>query len=86
MCFPQAPTPGSNEAIEEGCTCPVLSNNKGKGTGLTDDDGNLLFWKSADCPLHGTGLKLAYIDELSHTSNADYLAEDVSPNPSNYVE
>lgn len=71
-----SPSPGSNEAIEQGCTCPVLSNNKGKGTGLKDHDGNLLFWKFSDCPLHGTGLKLAQNGQLSHTQNADYLVND----------
>lgn len=72
---PLIPYPGSNEAIEKGCTCPVLSNNRGKGTGLKDNDGNLLFWKSSDCPLHSLGLKLAQNPQLSHTQNDDYLVD-----------
>lgn len=40
--------PGSDEAIEAGCTCPVLDNAHGEGRG----DGT--FWISGDCPIHGT--------------------------------
>lgn len=40
------PNPGSDEAIEQGCSCPVLDNNNGKGLG----DGT--FWFSGDCPVH----------------------------------
>ncbi len=36
------PTPGSDEAVEQGCTCPVL-DNRGRVTE---------FWISADCHLH----------------------------------
>lgn len=42
------PNPGSDEAIELGCTCPVLDNGHGHGAyGQTD-----LFWNNGDCPLH----------------------------------
>ncbi len=41
------PNPGSKEAQDQGCTCPVLDNNHGKGVGG-------LFWMNSDCPLHGT--------------------------------
>ena len=37
--------PGSDKAIELGCTCPVLDNGHGRGSGP--------FWKTVDCPLHG---------------------------------
>lgn len=40
------PNPGSKEAQDEGCTCPVLDNNHGKGV-------NGSFWMNGDCPLHG---------------------------------
>jgi hypothetical protein len=40
------PNPGSDEAVNQGCTCPVLDN--GRGLGLPG--GN--FWFSEDCPLH----------------------------------
>lgn len=37
------PNPGTQEAIDACCTCPVWD----------DEDGNLKFWMRADCPLHG---------------------------------
>jgi hypothetical protein len=45
------PTPGSDEAIAQGCTCPVLDN--GRGRGAYQVDGKWQFWINADCPLHG---------------------------------
>ncbi len=42
------PSPGSREAIEQGCGCPVLDNYHGKGFGNPPK-----FWINADCPLHG---------------------------------
>nr|DAE07572.1 MAG TPA: hypothetical protein [Podoviridae sp. ctnCN2] len=41
------PNPGSDEAIEQGCICPVLDNNHGQGTGEN------YWWITRDCPLHG---------------------------------
>lgn len=41
------PNPGSPQAVDRGCTCPVLDN----GHGRPRPDGN--FWISKDCPLHG---------------------------------
>lgn len=46
------PNPGSNEALDKGCTCPVLDNGHGNGVLW---DGELSFWINAECPLHGTG-------------------------------
>lgn len=43
------PNPGSDEALDQGCRCPVLDNNHGEGS----DWGPGKFWRSADCPLHG---------------------------------
>lgn len=51
----EMPNPGSDEARELGCTCPVLDNAYGKGDavfGYTDDDGNPCFWINEKCPLH----------------------------------
>lgn len=42
-----SPLPGSEEAIEKGCRCPVIDNHYGKGNSLGQ------FWISGDCPLHG---------------------------------
>ena len=41
---PYVPNPGSNEAIELGCICPVLDNNHGRGSGP--------FWYTEGCPVH----------------------------------
>lgn len=53
-----APNPGSRKAIAQGCTCPVLDNAHGRGAwgGRRDDNGHLLFWRNADCPLHARDL------------------------------
>lgn len=40
------PNPGSDEAIDQGCCCPVLDNGHGKNRG----DGN--FWINDNCKLH----------------------------------
>jgi len=46
------PNPGSDEAIAQGCTCPVLDNAHGRGAwGSSGEDA--VFWMNADCPLHG---------------------------------
>jgi hypothetical protein len=47
------PNPGSPEAIEKGCECPVIDNVHGRGSGHYADDGSPLFWISGDCKLHG---------------------------------
>lgn len=44
--------PGSKEAINKGCKCPVLDNNHGEGFGGIGDDA--LFYMSGDCPIHTT--------------------------------
>lgn len=43
------PTPGSDEAIKMGCTCPVMDNAHGKGF-IWDNE--LCFIYNADCPVH----------------------------------
>ena len=53
---PDAPTPdpnpGSDEARELGCRCPVLDNAHGRGAWGTSGD-DAVFWTSETCPLHG---------------------------------
>jgi len=39
--------PGSDDALDKGCTCPVLENNHGHGNHLGSYTMNM------DCPLHG---------------------------------
>lgn len=43
--------PGSEAALREGCTCPVIDNHYGRG--VDRGNGKTDYWRSADCPLHG---------------------------------
>jgi len=38
------PNPGSVEAYERGCICPILDNEYGRGRGP--------WWYNAGCPVH----------------------------------
>lgn len=50
----EAPNPGSDAAVAAGCTCPRMDNARGRGAmGTSGDDA--VFWKAAECPLHGSG-------------------------------
>ena len=43
------PNPGSREAQEMGCICPVIDNHYGRGVPV---DGKRQFWMVEECPLH----------------------------------
>lgn len=45
--------PGSTEAVDAGCTCPVFDNRKGRGK-WKDANGVTVWVISGDCPLHGS--------------------------------
>lgn len=45
------PNPGSKEAIEQVCTCPVVDNHYGKGVPWGDE---VQFWYTQGCPVHKT--------------------------------
>ena len=45
------PNPGSREALARGCVCPVLDNGHGRGYGRWE--GETVFVRRYDCPLHG---------------------------------
>jgi len=47
---PKTPNPGSDEAIELGCICPVMDNHHGRGS----RGDNNLFWVTSNCPIHTT--------------------------------
>jgi len=49
--------PGSDEALDAGCQCPVLDNGHGAGCGQFGEDGRPLFWINEECPIHGKGAK-----------------------------
>jgi hypothetical protein len=44
------PNPGSQAAIDKGCTCAVMDNHHGRGVQMRD--GNVNYWISGDCPVH----------------------------------
>ena len=47
----EMPNPGSKAAIAQGCTCPVMDNNR--GAGVPNGHGNPpVFWYSSDCVVH----------------------------------
>ena len=43
------PTPGSREAVHQGCQCAVMDNHHGKGFPW---GGTTSFWITQGCPLH----------------------------------
>ena len=43
------PNPGSEAAVRNGCTCPVMDNHFGKGVPSSD---GVQFWHTEGCPLH----------------------------------
>lgn len=47
--------PGSNDAVLNGCRCPMLDNNYGEGR-------NGLFITNEDCPMHGVPV----VDNRAH--------------------
>ena len=62
-------TPGSDAAVEDGCTCPVLDNAHGKGCGYTTQDGEPVYIVSDACKLHGAAEKfpddMGFVRDLS---------------------
>jgi hypothetical protein len=50
------PNPGSPEAVEKGCLCPVMDNHGGKGFQMGEENGTM-FWMVRKCPLHGNGME-----------------------------
>jgi len=49
----KVPNPGSDKAIDGGCTCPVLDNEHGRGY---YGDGKTFVYRM-DCPMHGKTLE-----------------------------
>lgn len=43
--------PGSDAAVERGCTCPVLDNRH--VAGAWEFEGEAHYWLAETCPLHG---------------------------------
>jgi len=53
---PPTPAPGSPEALNAGCVCPVMDNSFGRGAYLGQVAGKrcTLYITNAGCPLHGS--------------------------------
>ena len=64
------PNPGSAEAVDQGCTCPIIDNNYGKG--YLGQKG--IFVQFDDCPLHGGFIK-AHLKSLKPTEYVEYEKE-----------
>lgn len=50
----ELPNPGSTEAIDAGCQCPVIDNCHGRGWkgGMKDSSGQTMFVYNLECPVH----------------------------------
>lgn len=46
----EPPAPGSDEAVAQGCECPILDNARGQGFMYA---GKKSYWISGACPMHG---------------------------------
>ena len=49
-----APNPGSDLAIDMGCTCPILDNGHGRGAWWGTKE-KTAFWIDESCVIHGKG-------------------------------
>jgi len=61
---PDFPAPGSDKALDLGCTCPVLDNSHGKGIIINSVT---MYWRNETCPLHGI---------RTLRDNGEYLTEE----------
>ena len=50
--FKDKPAPGSPEAVQQGCSCPISDNARGMGAWGTSGP-DAVYWINATCPLHG---------------------------------
>lgn len=48
------PNPGSQEALDLGCTCAVMDNNY--GAGFPWGEVHQAFWITEGCPIHSEGV------------------------------
>lgn len=51
------PPPGSAQALQQGCRCPVIDNHYGRGAygGVRDENGDVVYVLSMSCPVHSEG-------------------------------
>ena len=49
--------PGSPDAVKAGCTCPIMDNDGGRGSGFPKDGSDEpTFWVDSYCPIHARPL------------------------------
>lgn len=75
------PPPGSAEARERGCTCPVLDNGHGKGSGRVSEAGEPLYWIFGNCPLHGCITPEMQRQAIENIRQALHGPPDLAPAP-----
>lgn len=71
--------PGDQQAVADGCTCPVMRNANGKGCGYVDLEGWPLYVFDLECPLHG-GDKAEEMDQEMPCFAAGAYAEIMGDN------
>ena len=54
--------PGTKEAIDAGCSCPIMDNNYGRGY-WEDEDGTPLFVYNLDCKYHSSTINQKDLDK-----------------------
>lgn len=52
----EQPNPGSDQAREQGCLCPVMDNARGRGAWGSEGK-DAIFFIRPDCPLHAVTTK-----------------------------
>lgn len=57
---PAKPNPGTQEAIDKNCTCPVIDNHYGKGRFGNEE----VFIYNTECPLHTVDIEIKEDGEL----------------------
>lgn len=57
------PNPGSEEALDMGCRCPVLDNHHGRGFPWGGIDPS--FWISELCPIHGQEVNQGLLEDVT---------------------
>lgn len=63
----KAPSPGSDAAIDQGCTCPILDNGHGKGSLW----GPNTFIMHETCPMHRGAIRRAKSNGQKSIDNTD---------------
>jgi hypothetical protein len=71
----EKPNPGTEEAIQQGCTCPVMDNHYGQGR--PNGQGGVEFWYNENCLIHG----FKNIENPDQPDMFDSFSADKAANP-----